>query len=161
MEMVEPSLLIQEMTCKPFEKQEIDRSTVWLTTFCWCLVIFGFSFLSFLDAQQSWACLSAVIMPSSHPTPPKKAPPFPFPIPAHKRKAEILKHPDTLQYYINNTSNISLLPYGFCYLTFNNHKEDLTHCSTETLLHTFLTVHHFGKVLQNTYRNKKINWRNL
>ena len=72
MEMVEPSLLIQDMTCKPFEKQEIDRSTVWLMTFCWCLVIFGFSFLSFLDAQQSWACLSAVIMLSSHPTPPPK-----------------------------------------------------------------------------------------
>ena len=68
---VEPSLLVQAMTCKPFGKQDIDRSTVWLMTFCWCLVIFGFSFLSFLDAQQSWACLSAVIMPSSHPTPQK------------------------------------------------------------------------------------------
>ena len=79
MEMVEPSLLIQDMTCKPFEKQEIDRSTVWLMTFCWYLVIFGFSFLSFLDAQQSWACLSAVTMLSSHPTHPQKVISFPLP----------------------------------------------------------------------------------
>ena len=43
--------------------------------------------------------------------------------------------------------------YEFCYFTYNNHKADLTHCSTETLLHTLLTVHHFGKVLQKTQRN--------
>ena len=84
---VEPSLLVQAMTCKPFGKQEIDWSTVWLMTFCWCLVIFGFSFLSFLDAQQSWACLSAVIMPSSHPTPPKKVTSFPLPYPCPQEES--------------------------------------------------------------------------
>ena len=46
---------------------------------------------------------------------------------------------------------------NFANFTYNNHKADLTHCSTETLLHTLLTVHHFGKVLQKTQRNTWIN----
>ena len=48
---VEPSVLIQDTTHKLFGIWEIDWSTVWLMNFCCCLVIFGFSLLSFLDAQ--------------------------------------------------------------------------------------------------------------
>ena len=48
---VEPSVLTQDTTHKSFGIREKDWSTVWLMTFCCCLVIFGFSFLSFLDVQ--------------------------------------------------------------------------------------------------------------
>ena len=48
---VEPSVLIQDTTHKLFGIWEIDWSTVWLMNSCCCLVIFGFSLLSFLDAQ--------------------------------------------------------------------------------------------------------------
>ena len=58
-------------------------------------LFFSFFFRCTAILSLSLSCDNAFISP--HPTP-KRSPPFPFPIPTHKRKAEILQHPDTLQY---------------------------------------------------------------
>ena len=97
---VEPSLLVQAMTCKPFFLETGNRSVNSLTDdfllmFGYFWLFFSFFFRCTAILSLSLSCDNAFISP--HP-PQKKSPPFPFPIPAHKRKAEILKNPDTLQY---------------------------------------------------------------
>ena len=66
-----------------------------LLMFGYFWLFFSFFFRCTAILSLSLSCDNAFISPYP---PQKKSPPFPFPIPAHKRKAEILKHPDTLQY---------------------------------------------------------------
>ena len=62
-EWVEPSVPTQDTTHKSFGIWEIDWSTVWLMTFCFCLVILFCHFLMRSDPELFSGCDNALIPP--------------------------------------------------------------------------------------------------